>query len=61
MGKGQTIQSWSDTTDTDLVGVFNVIQASLSYVNDGASIIATGSLAAQLGSATNRRGGLRSG
>jgi NAD(P)-dependent dehydrogenase (short-subunit alcohol dehydrogenase family) len=54
MGEGQTIQSWSDTIDTDLVGVFNVIQASLPHVNDGASIIATGSLAAQLGSATNQ-------
>jgi SDR family mycofactocin-dependent oxidoreductase len=54
MGKSQTIQSWSDTIDTDLVGVFNVIQASLPHVNDGASIIATGSLAAQLGSATNQ-------
>ena len=54
MGKGQTIQSWSDTIDTDLVGVFNVIQASLPHINDGASIIATGSLAAQLGSATNQ-------
>jgi NAD(P)-dependent dehydrogenase (short-subunit alcohol dehydrogenase family) len=54
MGKGQTIQSWSDTIDTDLVGVFNVIQASLPHINDGGSIIATGSLAAQLGSATNQ-------
>lgn len=54
MGNGQTLQSWSDTVDTDLVGVFNVIQASLPHVNDGASIIATGSLAAQLGSATNQ-------
>ncbi|MDT5334954.1 MAG: hypothetical protein QOD90_459 [Mycobacterium sp.] len=54
MGKGQTIQSWSDTIDTDLVGVFNVIQASLPHIADGGSIIATGSLAAQLGSATNQ-------
>jgi NAD(P)-dependent dehydrogenase (short-subunit alcohol dehydrogenase family) len=54
MCTGQTLQSWSDTVDTDLVGVFNVIQASLPHVNDGASIIATGSLAAQLGSATNQ-------
>lgn len=45
MGKGQTIQSWSDTIDTDLVGVFNVIQASLPHLNDGGSVIATGSLA----------------
>lgn len=54
MGKGQTIQSWSDTIDTDLIGVFNVIQASLPHIGDGGSIIATGSLAAQLGSATNQ-------
>jgi SDR family mycofactocin-dependent oxidoreductase len=54
MGEGQTIQSWSDTIDTDLVGVFNVIQASLPHVNDGASIIATGSLAALLGSSTTQ-------
>jgi len=54
MGKGQTILSWSDTIDTDLVGVFNVIQASLPHINDGASVIATGSLAAQVGSATNQ-------
>ncbi|PRC56058.1 SDR family mycofactocin-dependent oxidoreductase, partial [Mycobacterium sp. ITM-2017-0098] len=54
MGRNQTIQSWSDTIDTDLVGVFNVVQASLPNVNDGSSIIATGSLAAQLGSATNQ-------
>ncbi|MET0900543.1 MAG: mycofactocin-coupled SDR family oxidoreductase [Mycobacterium sp.] len=54
MGEGQTIQSWSDTIDTDLVGVFNVIQASLPHVNDGGSIIATGSLAALLGSSTTQ-------
>ncbi|MBI3692881.1 MAG: mycofactocin-coupled SDR family oxidoreductase [Mycolicibacterium aromaticivorans] len=54
MGKRQTLQSWSDTIDTDLVGVFNVIQASMPHLNDGASVIATGSLAAQLGSATNQ-------
>jgi SDR family mycofactocin-dependent oxidoreductase len=54
MGKGQSIQSWSDTIDTDLVGVFNVIQASLPHISDGGSIIATGSLAAQLGSSTTQ-------
>ena len=54
MGKGQTIQSWSDTIDTDLVGVFNVVQASLPHLESGASIIATGSLAAQLGSSTKQ-------
>ncbi|MFE6862216.1 mycofactocin-coupled SDR family oxidoreductase [Nocardia sp. NPDC057668] len=54
MGSGQTMRSWSDTIDTDLVGVFNVIQASLPYLGPGASIIATGSLAAQLGSSTKQ-------
>jgi SDR family mycofactocin-dependent oxidoreductase len=54
LGQGQTIQSWSDTVDTDLVGVFNVIQASLAYISDGGSIIATGSLAAQLGNTDNQ-------
>ncbi len=52
MGKPQTLRSWSDTIDTDLAGVFNVIQASLPHLEAGASIIATGSLAAQLGSST---------
>ncbi|MGW0183768.1 SDR family NAD(P)-dependent oxidoreductase, partial [Nocardia sp. NPDC003345] len=54
MGRGQTIRSWSDTIDTDLVGVFNVVQASLPHLESGASIIATGSLAAQLGSSTKQ-------
>ncbi|WP_174183825.1 mycofactocin-coupled SDR family oxidoreductase [Nocardia barduliensis] len=54
MGRGQTIQSWSDTIDTDLAGVFNVVQASLPHLGPGSSIIATGSLAAQLGSSTKQ-------
>ncbi|MFI2336651.1 mycofactocin-coupled SDR family oxidoreductase [Nocardia rhamnosiphila] len=54
MGEVQTIRSWSDTIDTDLVGVFNVVQASLPHLESGASIIATGSLAAQLGSSTKQ-------
>jgi SDR family mycofactocin-dependent oxidoreductase len=54
LGKGQTLQSWSDTIDTDLVGVFNLVQASLPHLSAGASIIATGSLAAQLGSSTKQ-------
>ncbi|MET8648972.1 MULTISPECIES: mycofactocin-coupled SDR family oxidoreductase [Nocardia] len=54
LGKGQTLRSWSDTIDTDLVGVFNVVQASIPHLSPGASIIATGSLAAQLGSSTKQ-------
>ncbi len=56
LGKGQTIQSWSDTIDTDLVGVFNVIQASIPHLNDGASVIATGSLASLLTGTTGNQG-----
>jgi NAD(P)-dependent dehydrogenase (short-subunit alcohol dehydrogenase family) len=37
-----------------LVGVINVIQASLPHIADGGSIIATGSLAAQLDSASDQ-------
>jgi SDR family mycofactocin-dependent oxidoreductase len=54
LGKGQSIQSWSDTVDTDLAGVFNVVQASLPHIGDGGSIIATGSLAAMLDNTNNQ-------
>ncbi len=54
LGKGQSMQSWSDTIDTDLAGVFNVIQGSLPHLGAGGAIIATGSLAAQLGSSTKQ-------
>jgi NAD(P)-dependent dehydrogenase (short-subunit alcohol dehydrogenase family) len=54
LGQGQTIQSWTDTVDTDLVGVFNVIQASLPHISDGGSNIATGSLAAPLRNTDNQ-------
>ncbi|QHN25091.1 mycofactocin-coupled SDR family oxidoreductase [Gordonia pseudamarae] len=54
MGKKQTILSWSDTIDTDLAGVFNLVQGSLPHLEKGASIIATGSLAAMLGSTGNQ-------
>ncbi|TLF98285.1 NAD(P)-dependent oxidoreductase [Nocardia cyriacigeorgica] len=54
LGRGESIRSWSDTIDTDLVGVFNVVQASIPHLGPGASIIATGSLAAQLGSSTKQ-------
>ncbi|MFV8054784.1 mycofactocin-coupled SDR family oxidoreductase [Mycobacterium sp. 48b] len=57
MGRGQTMQSWSDTIDTNLVGVFNVIQASLPHISDGGSIIATGSLAALLDATSSPRPG----
>lgn len=39
-------QAWTDVIDTNLVGVINTIHAALPYLDDGASIIATGSTAA---------------
>ncbi|MFC3962312.1 mycofactocin-coupled SDR family oxidoreductase [Nocardia jiangsuensis] len=39
-------QAWSDVIDTNLIGVINTIQASLPHLKAGASIIATGSVAA---------------
>ena len=57
MGKRAPLQSWSDTIDVDLAGVFNLVQGSLQYLESGASIIATGSLAAQLGATGNQGAG----
>ncbi|GGN97390.1 mycofactocin-coupled SDR family oxidoreductase [Nocardia rhizosphaerihabitans] len=39
-------QAWSDVIDTNLIGVINSIQVSLPHLKAGASIIATGSVAA---------------
>ncbi|MFD4354336.1 mycofactocin-coupled SDR family oxidoreductase [Nocardia sp. NPDC058518] len=39
-------QAWSDVIDTNLIGVINTIQAALPHLREGASIIATGSVAA---------------
>jgi len=45
--KGQpALQAWSDGVDTMLLGTINAIQAALPHLPDGASIIATGSVAA---------------
>jgi SDR family mycofactocin-dependent oxidoreductase len=39
-------QAWIDVVDTNLLGVINAIHAALAHLDDGASIIATGSSAA---------------
>jgi SDR family mycofactocin-dependent oxidoreductase len=47
--KGQPpLQAWSDSVDTILVGTINAIQAALPHLPDGASVIATGSVAAYM-------------
>jgi SDR family mycofactocin-dependent oxidoreductase len=45
--KGQPpLQAWSDVINTNLIGTINAIQVALPHLNEGASIIATGSTAA---------------
>jgi SDR family mycofactocin-dependent oxidoreductase len=42
------VQAWCDVINTNLVGTINAIQVALPHLTDGASIIATGSTAAQM-------------
>jgi NAD(P)-dependent dehydrogenase (short-subunit alcohol dehydrogenase family) len=49
-------QAFADAVDVDLVGVMNLVHASLKHLREGASIIATGSLAAFLSSMMNTSG-----
>lgn len=53
--KGGPQQAFVDAVDVDLVGVLNLVHASLKHLSAGASIIATGSLAAMM-SAQNSGG-----
>ena len=48
--KGGPRQAFVDAVDVDLVGVLNLVHASLKHLTAGASIIATGSLGAMLAS-----------
>ncbi|HET9874317.1 MAG TPA: mycofactocin-coupled SDR family oxidoreductase [Mycobacterium sp.] len=47
---GGPIEAFADAIDVDLVGVLNLVHASLKHLQAGASIIVTGSLAAFLAS-----------
>jgi SDR family mycofactocin-dependent oxidoreductase len=42
------LQAWTDVIDTNLLGTINAIQAALPHLGEGASVIATGSVAAQM-------------
>jgi SDR family mycofactocin-dependent oxidoreductase len=47
--KGQPpLQAWTDSVDTLLLGTINAIQAALPHLSEGASVIATGSVAAYM-------------
>jgi SDR family mycofactocin-dependent oxidoreductase len=49
----QDIQAFVDSVTIDFVGVVNAIEASLPHLQDGGSIVATGSLAALMEGATD--------
>jgi len=51
---GLPMQAWVDAVDVDLIGVMNLVHASLKHLEAGASVIATGSLAAYLASMQGR-------
>lgn len=53
---GGPVQAFADAVDVDLVGVLNLVHASLKHLDSGASIVATGSLAAFLSSMNNAAG-----
>lgn len=42
----EPLQAWADVMGTNLVGVMNAVHAALPHLDEGASIIATGSTAA---------------
>ena len=46
-------QAFVDAVDVDLVGVMNLVHASMKHLHAGASIIATGSVAAFMATAVN--------
>ena len=49
-------QAFVDAVDVDLVGVMNLVHASMKHLQAGASIIVTGSVAAFMASAVNTTG-----
>jgi SDR family mycofactocin-dependent oxidoreductase len=42
------MQAWTDVIDTNLLGTINAIQVALPHLDEGASVIATGSTAAYI-------------
>src|SRR5258705_8938175 len=56
MTAGLPPQAFVDAVDVDLVGVMNLIHASMKHLHAGASIIATGSVAAFMATAVNTSG-----
>jgi SDR family mycofactocin-dependent oxidoreductase len=60
--KGEpAIQAWTDVIDTNLIGALNAIHVALPHLEEGASIIATGSTAAYINALPIRQAGTDSG
>jgi SDR family mycofactocin-dependent oxidoreductase len=57
LGNDLGIQAFIDAVEVDLIGVLNTVHVALPYLSAGASIIATGSVAALLSSASSGGGG----
>lgn len=53
---GLPIQGFVDAVDVDLIGVMNLVHASIKHLTAGASVILTGSLAASVASAMSSMG-----
>ncbi|MEQ6900405.1 mycofactocin-coupled SDR family oxidoreductase [Nocardioides sp. YIM 152588] len=49
MKSNGSLEAWVDGVDVNLLGVINAVHAALPHLEDGASIIATGSVAAFMG------------
>ena len=60
LSSGLPPQAWVDAVDVDLIGVMNLVHTSLKHLTAGASIVATGSLGANL-AALPGAGGMNSG
>ena len=56
---GSGIEAFVDAVDVDLVGVLNLVHASLKHLQAGASVVITGSMAAAL--AASNTGGIDAG
>lgn len=56
LGDGLGVEAFIDAVDVDLIGVLNTVHVALPYLRAGASIIATGSVAALLSSASSGGG-----
>jgi SDR family mycofactocin-dependent oxidoreductase len=51
------LQAWSDVIDTNLIGTINAISIALPHLDEGASVIATGSTAAYVNALPMRQVG----